>query len=125
MTKRDASMLPFNNLIVKVELSGKTLRAMLEHGVARSGVGETESREDFPQISGMSFKFDVSKPAGSRAVEALGQRQNRSRIRRPTPLRTQTSSSFARRRRLHDVQGRQTADESRNGAEGFGSFSKR
>ncbi len=72
LTKRDVlSMLPFNNPIVKVELSGKTLRAMLEHGVARSGVGEDGEPGRFPQISGMSFKFDVSKPAGSRVVEAL------------------------------------------------------
>ncbi len=72
LTKRDVlSMLPFNNPIIKVELSGKTLRAILEHGVARSGVGEDGEPGRFPQISGMSFKFDVSKPAGSRVTEVL------------------------------------------------------
>lgn len=72
LTKRDVlSMLPFNNPIVKVELTGKTLRAILEHGVARSGVGEDGEPGRFPQISGMSFVYDVSKPAGSRVVEVV------------------------------------------------------
>jgi 5'-nucleotidase len=72
LTKRDVlSMLPFNNPIVKVELSGKTLRAVLEHGVARSGVGEDSEPGRFPQVSGLSFTFDVSRPAGSRVTQIL------------------------------------------------------
>lgn len=72
LTKRDVlSMLPFNNPIVKIELSGKTLRAVLEHGVARSGVGEDGEPGRFPQVSGLSFTFDVSKPAGGRVSQIL------------------------------------------------------
>jgi 5'-nucleotidase len=70
LTKRDVlSILPFNNPIVKVEVSGKLLREIIEHGVARSAEDNEPGR--FPQISGMSFKFDVSKPAGSRVTEIL------------------------------------------------------
>jgi 5'-nucleotidase len=70
LTKRDVlSILPFNNPIVKVEVSGKLLREILEHGVARSAEDNEPGR--FPQISGMSFKFDASKPAGNRVTEIL------------------------------------------------------
>lgn len=70
LTKRDVlSILPFNNPIVKIEISGKTLRETLEHGVARSAEDNEPGR--FPQVSGMSFKFDASKPAGNRVTEIL------------------------------------------------------
>lgn len=69
LTKRDVlSILPFNNAIVKIEISGKILREALEHGVAKSG-GEDTEPGGFPQISGMNFTFDPSKPAGKRVVE--------------------------------------------------------
>lgn len=68
LTKRDVlSMLPFNNPIVKIELSGKLLREVVEHSVARSAEDNEPGR--FPQISGMSFTFDASKPAGHRVTE--------------------------------------------------------
>ncbi len=68
LTKRDVlSILPFNNPIVKIELTGKTLLKVIEHGVARSAEDNEPGR--FPQISGMKFKFDISKPAGNRVVE--------------------------------------------------------
>ncbi len=70
LTKRAVlSMLPFNNDIVKVELTGKTLREIVEHGVARSAEDPEPGR--FPQVSGMSYKFDASKPAGKRVTEIL------------------------------------------------------
>ena len=72
LTKRDVlSILPFNNPIVKIEISGKTLREALEHGVARSGAGEDNEPGRFPQISGMTFKYDTTKPAGSRVSEIM------------------------------------------------------
>jgi 5'-nucleotidase len=72
LTKRDVlSILPFNNPIVKIEISGKTLREVLEHGVARSAADEDNEPGRFPQISGMSFKFDTTRPAGSRVTEIL------------------------------------------------------
>ena len=68
LTKRDVlSILPFNNPVVKIEISGKTLRQALEHGVARSAEDSEPGR--FPQVSGMSFKFDTTLPAGSRVTE--------------------------------------------------------
>jgi 5'-nucleotidase len=72
LTKRTVlSMLPFNNAIVKVEISGKVLKEVLEHGVARSGVGEDVEPGRFPQVAGISFKYDTKLPAGGRVVELL------------------------------------------------------
>lgn len=69
LTKRDVlSMLPFNNPIVKVEVTGKLLMEILEHGVARSAEDSEPGR--FPQISGMKFKFDAGKLPGQRVTEA-------------------------------------------------------
>jgi 5'-nucleotidase len=71
LTKRAVlSILPFNNPIVKIELTGKTLKQILEHGVARSAPGEDEEPGRFPQVSGVRFEYDVKKPAGSRIVSA-------------------------------------------------------
>jgi 5'-nucleotidase len=61
------SILPFGNQVVKIEVSGKTLRAALEHGVARSAEDNEPGR--FPQVSGIRYTFDASRPAGSRMVE--------------------------------------------------------
>lgn len=70
LTKRAVlSILPFNNAIVKVELTGRTLREILEHGVARSAEDNEPGR--FPQVSGLTFKFDASRPAGNRVTEIL------------------------------------------------------
>lgn len=68
LTKRAVlSMLPFKNDIVKVEITGKTLREILEHGVSQSAESSEPGR--FPQISGLMFKFDASRPVGSRVTE--------------------------------------------------------
>jgi 5'-nucleotidase len=70
LTKRDVlSILPFNNPIVKVEISGKILRQILEHGVARSAEESEAGR--FPQVSGLKFTFDITKPAGNRVTEII------------------------------------------------------
>lgn len=67
LTKRDVlSILPFKNKVVKLELTGATLREALEHGVARSAEDQEPGR--FPQISGVQFQFDASRPPGSRIV---------------------------------------------------------
>ncbi|MEQ1643374.1 MAG: 5'-nucleotidase C-terminal domain-containing protein [Pyrinomonadaceae bacterium] len=76
LTKRDVlSILPFNNPIVKVEVSGKLLKQILEHGVARSGPGEDNEPGRFPQVSGVRFIYDPSKPAGARisTITVVGQ----------------------------------------------------
>ena len=69
LTKRDVlSMLPFNNPIVKVEVTGKTLMDILEHSVARSREDNEPGR--FPQVSGLRFTFDADKLPGQRIVKA-------------------------------------------------------
>ena len=69
LTMRDVlSILPFNNPIVKVEVTGKTLMEILEHGVARSREDNEPGR--FPQVSGLKFTFDASKLPGQRVTQA-------------------------------------------------------
>jgi 5'-nucleotidase len=68
LTFRDVlSILPFNNKIVKLELTGATLREALEHGLSRSSEDAEPGR--FPQISGIALTFDGRRPAGSRLVD--------------------------------------------------------
>ena len=68
LTQRDLlSILPFKNKLIKIEVTGPTLRAALEHGVSRSV--EDSQPGGFPQVSGIKFSFDASRPAGSRLVD--------------------------------------------------------
>ncbi|HKQ99285.1 MAG TPA: bifunctional UDP-sugar hydrolase/5'-nucleotidase [Pyrinomonadaceae bacterium] len=74
LSKRDVmAILPYENPIVKIEVTGATLRAALEHGVSRSAEEKEPGR--FPQVSGVRFTFDARRPAGSRltSVEVGGQ----------------------------------------------------
>ena len=67
LTRKDVlTELPFGNVAVLLELSGADLLAALENGVSQveDGAGR------FPQVSGMSFSYDPSRPPGSRIVEA-------------------------------------------------------
>ncbi len=112
------SMLPFNNPIVKVEVTGKLLADILEHGVARSAEDNEPGR--FPQVSGMSFKFDTRKLPGQRVSEIMvgGKPLDRKEDLHDGHLRL---PRLSRRRRIHDVQGCEDIDPCRQGAEGFGS----
>ncbi len=56
------SVLPFDNYIVAIKLTGKQIREALEHGV--SGVEDGEGR--FPQVSGITFEYSPSQKRGSR-----------------------------------------------------------
>jgi 5'-nucleotidase len=74
LSKRDVmAILPYENPIVKIEVTGATLRAALEHGVSRSAEEKEPGR--FPQISGVRFTFDARRAAGSRvtSIEVNGQ----------------------------------------------------
>lgn len=74
LTRRDVlSILPFPNPVVKLEVTGATLRAALEHGVSRSLEDKQPGR--FPQVSGLRFTFDATRPAGSRITEVTIQGQ--------------------------------------------------
>ena len=67
LTKRDVlSILPFKNKVLKIQVTGAVLRQALEHGVARSAEDAEPGR--FPQVSGIRFTFDATRPAGSRLV---------------------------------------------------------
>lgn len=68
LTKRDiASISPFGDPIYKLQMKGSVLRAALEHGVARSAEDSEPGR--FPQVSGIRYKFDATRPVGSRLTE--------------------------------------------------------
>jgi 2',3'-cyclic-nucleotide 2'-phosphodiesterase (5'-nucleotidase family) len=65
LTRKDIlTELPFGNVTVLVEISGADLLAALENGVSQ--VEDKAGR--FPQVSGMSFTYDMARPAGSRIV---------------------------------------------------------
>ncbi len=59
------NVLPFDNYVVAVRLTGAQLRAALEHGV--SAVEQNAGR--FPQVSGLRFTYNPQAPAGSRIRE--------------------------------------------------------
>jgi len=59
------SVLPFDNYIVAVRLTGRQIREALEHGL--SGLEEEAGR--FPQVSGLMFSYDPSAPPGKRVRE--------------------------------------------------------
>jgi 2',3'-cyclic-nucleotide 2'-phosphodiesterase (5'-nucleotidase family) len=67
LTKRDLhGLLPFTDVVMKLELHGRDLRAALEHGLAqtdRVGGG-------FLQVSGVRFVWDPRLAAGRRVVSA-------------------------------------------------------
>ncbi|MCE3234243.1 MAG: bifunctional metallophosphatase/5-nucleotidase [Vampirovibrio sp.] len=66
LTRRDVlTFLPFGNQVVKVSLTGDTLKKALENGVSRLG---DEEAGRFPQVSGLTFVYDGAKPVGSRVI---------------------------------------------------------
>lgn len=67
LTKRDIiAILPFENPVVKIEVSGAIVKAALENGVSR--IAEDRESGRFPQVSGLEFEFDGRRPSGSRVV---------------------------------------------------------
>lgn len=58
-------VLPFENTVVGLLLTGEQVLAALENGVSQ--YPETQGR--FPQVSGLSFAFDPSAPPGQRVKE--------------------------------------------------------
>src|SRR5690606_38212207 len=59
------AVVPFDNYIVAIKLTGQQIRETLEHGV--SAVEEGEGR--FPQVSGLIFTYDRKGPQGSRVKD--------------------------------------------------------
>jgi len=63
--------LPFGNIVTKVRVRGGTIRAALENGVSQV----TDLGGRFPQVSGLRFSFNPTRPAGQRIVQvAVGGR---------------------------------------------------
>uniref|UniRef100_A0A8D8CDA0 Apyrase n=2 Tax=Culex pipiens TaxID=7175 RepID=A0A8D8CDA0_CULPI len=67
ITKKDLkTVLPFGNAMILAEVTGETIRLMLEHSVSRydgrTGYGE------FLQIAGVHVVYDLSKPPGHRVT---------------------------------------------------------
>ena len=65
LTVRDVlSILPFGNDLAVIEVPGDVLLQALEHGVSLTAPGAEPGR--FPQVSGIRYSFDASRPAGGR-----------------------------------------------------------
>ena len=58
------TVLPFQNTLATFKLKGSDIVAALENGLSQ--IEEAAGR--FPQVSGLKYSFDKSKPAGSRVV---------------------------------------------------------
>ena len=58
------AMLPFDNKVTLVKVTGQTVWDALENGVA----GYPETNGKFPQVSGLKYTFDGAKPAGERLI---------------------------------------------------------
>ena len=56
----------FDNGLVTLTATAAELKGLLEHGISETKPGATPGK--FPQIGGMRFSFDASKPAGSRII---------------------------------------------------------
>jgi 2',3'-cyclic-nucleotide 2'-phosphodiesterase (5'-nucleotidase family) len=68
LTRRDIlTELPFGNVTVVTELPGSQVLAALENGVSQVEKGAGR----FPQVSGLTYAFDASAPAGSRVSEVM------------------------------------------------------
>ena len=58
------TVLPFQNTLATVQLTGADIRKALENGLGK--IEEGAGR--FPQVSGLKYSYDKTKPAGNRLV---------------------------------------------------------
>jgi 2',3'-cyclic-nucleotide 2'-phosphodiesterase (5'-nucleotidase family) len=63
------AVLPFNNIVVTLQITGPELKTMLENGV--SSMPGANGR--FPQVSGFCFTYNIEAPVGSRVTGAVRQ----------------------------------------------------
>jgi 5'-nucleotidase len=61
------TVLPFSNTLATFQISGADVVAALENGVSQ--IDQVAGR--FPQVAGLKYTFDVSKPVGSRVSDVL------------------------------------------------------
>jgi 5'-nucleotidase len=65
LTKREVlSVLPFNNRVVKLQVTGAVIRAAIENGVSTATEEIQPGR--FPQVAGIRYAFDTSRPSHQR-----------------------------------------------------------
>jgi len=64
-------VLPFGNRLVQVDLTGAQVLAALENGISEIKANPEESSGRFPQVAGIKFSADLTKPVGSRVTEVL------------------------------------------------------
>lgn len=66
ITRKDVlAWLPFGNVVVKVAVTGAVIRQALENGVSQW----EQVAGRFPQVSGLRFTFNPTRPVGSRILE--------------------------------------------------------
>lgn len=63
-------VLPFTNDIATMGLAGADLLTALENGVSRAEDPNNDGTGRFPQVSGLRYSWDATKPVGSRIVSA-------------------------------------------------------
>lgn len=69
ISKEDAStVMPFQNKMEIIEITGKELMEALEHSVHR--YEDEEARGEFLQVSGVQVVYDINRSVGSRVVDA-------------------------------------------------------
>ncbi|EJU24752.1 5'-nucleotidase, C-terminal domain protein [Peptoanaerobacter stomatis] len=56
---------PFTNFVVGLEVKGDVIASALEHGVDKA----PEPAGKFPQVSGLTFIYDISQPSGKRVSD--------------------------------------------------------
>ena len=68
-------VLPFGNTIATFGLKGSDVVAALENGVSRADNPENEGTGRFPQVAGLRYVWDPSRPEGERilSVEVMGE----------------------------------------------------
>ncbi|MGR3636207.1 MAG: bifunctional metallophosphatase/5'-nucleotidase [Shimia sp.] len=61
------TVLPFQNTLSTFQVTGETIVSALENGVSQyeDGAGR------FPQVAGMTYAFDISRPVGSRISDVM------------------------------------------------------
>ncbi|MEK8127846.1 choice-of-anchor I family protein [Paenibacillus filicis] len=63
------TVMPFGNTLYVLDVTGKQLKEGLENGV--SGAKSKDLPGKFPQIAGMTFKWDPAQPAGSKVFDVM------------------------------------------------------
>ncbi|SDE12257.1 2',3'-cyclic-nucleotide 2'-phosphodiesterase/5'-or 3'-nucleotidase, 5'-nucleotidase family [Paenibacillus sp. UNCCL117] len=61
------TVMPFGNTLYVLEVTGQQLKAGLENGVSGAKLADLPGK--FPQVAGMTFKWDPAQPAGQKVYD--------------------------------------------------------